>query len=45
MVIEAHEGSLTVEDSPFGGALFRIQLPIAMPATTSEQKSNHALVA
>lgn len=43
MVIEAHEGSLTVEDSPFGGALFKIQLPIATAVSSSEQKPNQAL--
>jgi signal transduction histidine kinase len=36
MVVEAHGGSLTVEDSPLGGALFRLVLPANAPAQESQ---------
>jgi len=43
MVVDAHEGNLTVEDSPLGGALFKIQLPLSAKIPAIEQKTNHVL--
>lgn len=44
MVVEAHSGSLTVEDSPLGGALFKIKLPFAESQSLTEQNTNRALM-
>ncbi len=40
MAVEVHGGLLTVEDSPLGGALFRLSLPLedAVPSTESGVK-------
>jgi signal transduction histidine kinase len=38
MVIEAHQGTIVVEDSPLGGALFRISLPLQTNLLLTKQK-------
>lgn len=37
MVIEAHQGTIVVEDSPMGGALFRISLPLQSDLLLTEK--------
>lgn len=44
MVIDAHDGKLTIEESPYGGSLFKISLPIIESRQTIEENSNHILI-
>ena len=42
LIVKKHKGALSVERSPLGGALFRIELPFLHPATSVEDGQNGA---
>ncbi|MBO0351464.1 response regulator [Phormidium pseudopriestleyi FRX01] len=41
--VELHQGSITVSDAPLGGAMFTVQLPVAVASETTETMAESSL--